>query len=134
MITDPYRAIPYLDGGRNPARGLDCWGLTLYELARDHGITGLPDLGGVMPADGIAKQISYQRLSVSFVRVTDPCPGDLVCVFNIHGEFVHLGVIFAGDTGPTVRHTTAKRGVETLPYRRFVSAFVRTELRRYQPA
>ena len=50
MDQSHYRTIPYRDGGRTLA-GMDCWGLYRYMLEREHGITGLPSLGGVMPRD-----------------------------------------------------------------------------------
>jgi len=42
-LVDKYVGIPYVDNGRDPAVGLDCWGLIISIIKDLYGYNGLPD-------------------------------------------------------------------------------------------
>jgi hypothetical protein len=42
-LVDKYVGIPYVDNGRDPAVGLDCWGFVISIIKDLYGYSGLPD-------------------------------------------------------------------------------------------
>ena len=94
MNYDKYIGLPYLDNGRTEA-GVDCWGLARL-VYRDEYKIDLPSyteeyIGGTDPH--IVEAVNLYR--DNWEDTTTPNIGDL-CLFNILGEPMHVGV-FVGD-------------------------------------
>ena len=87
---DDLIGVPFLDGGRDPKIGLDCWGLAL-EVFRRHGIT-LPDFA--IPAlafDLVGAEIERQK--PVWRRLIQPeSPSVIVMRFNSVTCCNHCGV------------------------------------------
>lgn len=91
---DPsYIGIPYLDRGRDPAVGLDCWGLPRLFYAREKGIE-LPSL--LESYDTASDHRAVTALVVAqargWRRVVIPEWADLVTL-NVAGRPWHVGVV-----------------------------------------
>jgi cell wall-associated NlpC family hydrolase len=89
--------MPYVRSGRDPAIGLDCWGLCM-EVYRRLGRC-LPDLGQVLEwrpeqlADWVAHRVP------KYARVDDPTDADcpLIAVMRLGPRFYgHTGVLLPG--------------------------------------
>ena len=94
MNYDKYIGLPYLDNGRTPT-GVDCWGLARLFYKDEFGID-LPSyteeyIGGTDPH--IVEAVNLYK--DNWEEITTPTIGDL-CLFNIFGEPMHVGV-FIGD-------------------------------------
>ena len=94
MNYDKYIGLPYLDNGRTPT-GVDCWGLARLLYKDEFGID-LPSyteeyIGGTDPH--IVEAVNLYK--DNWEDTTTPDIGDL-CLFNIFGEPMHVGV-FIGD-------------------------------------
>lgn len=90
MDYNSYIGLPYESNGRTRA-GVDCWGLVRLFYAEQLHIE-LPDYSELY-SGAWDPQLSeviklHQR---DWTQVTDARPGD-VCVFNIYGEPLHVGV------------------------------------------
>tara|TARA_Y100000310_G_scaffold345867_1_gene472002 strand:- start:25694 stop:26098 length:405 start_codon:yes stop_codon:yes gene_type:complete len=130
-IAHKYAAIPYLDGGRDPVRGLDCWGLVRTVLMHEFSVPELPEWGAILDGDHAEFNDAYRTMRSRFKRVVSAKPGDVVCVFNPAGQCAHVGIVINGDTGPTVLDTTTKSGVQTSPMNQYARKYDnRLELRR----
>lgn len=130
-IAHKYAHIPYLDGGRDPVRGLDCWGLVRTVLMHEFSVPELPEWGAIFDGDHAEFNAAYCTMRSRFRRVVSAKPGDVVCVFNPAGQCAHVGIIIPGDTGPTVLDTTQKNGVQTCPLNDYARKYDnRIELRR----
>lgn len=105
---DDLIGVPYLDGGRDPKKGLDCWGLVI-EVFRRYGVP-LPDY--VVPAldsERINSIIEEERplwKRHRWPRV--PSPSVVVIRFNTVDFCNHTGV-YLGDG--RFLHTRQKIGV-----------------------
>ena len=94
MNYDKYIGLPYLDNGRTES-GLDCWGLARLFYSNEYGIE-LPSYseeytGGTDPY--ISQAVNLYK--DNWEEITTPNVGDL-CLFNIFGEPMHVGV-YLGD-------------------------------------
>jgi hypothetical protein len=94
MNYDKYIGLPYLDNGRTPT-GVDCWGLARLVYKDEFGID-LPSyteeyIGGTDPH--IVQVVELYK--DNWETTTTPDIGDL-CLFNIFGEPMHVGV-FVGN-------------------------------------
>ena len=95
MNYDKYIGLPYLDNGRTES-GLDCWGLARLFYRDEYGIE-LPSyseeyVGGTDPY--IVEAVNLYK--DNWQEITTPNIGDL-CLFNIFGEPMHVGV-YVGDS------------------------------------
>ena len=92
MWHNKYVGLPYLANGRTTA-GLDCWGLVVLVYCEELGIQ-LPSLAteymGTNPDNSTIIDLVTQTKE-AWEQVTDPKLGD-VCVFNILGEPIHVGI------------------------------------------
>ena len=130
-IAHKYAHIPYLDGGRDPALGLDCWGLVRTVLMNEFSAPSLPEWGAIYDRNHDEFHSAYRTMRSGFEQVTAPQAGDVVCVFNPAGQCAHVGIVINGDTGPTVLDTTTKSGVQTSPMNQYARKYDnRLELRR----
>jgi cell wall-associated NlpC family hydrolase len=98
--------IPFLSGGRDPARGLDCWGLALA-VARECFALELPDYRGYTDADDVAQtgglfenRDQWQRVDAGSERGGD------VIVMRLGGTPAHAALVV--DAGLMI-HTLAGR-------------------------
>ena len=94
MNYDKYIGLPYLDNGRTKT-GVDCWGLARLVYRDEYGID-LPSyteeyIGGSDPH--IVQAVSLYK--DNWENILTPTIGDL-CLFNIFGEPMHVGV-YVGD-------------------------------------
>lgn len=88
--------MKFIKGGRNPAYGLDCWGLVM-EVYRQYGV-GLPDLRmNTLP-------------NARWREVESPIPADapLVVLISIHPKYIDHAGVYIGKEG--ILHTTAATG------------------------
>lgn len=90
---DPaFIGIPYLDRGRDPAVGLDCWGLPMLFYRRLMGIELPSLLDGYGSADDHAGVTALVRLQCAgWTRRERPVFGSLVTL-NIAGKPWHVGI------------------------------------------
>lgn len=96
MQWNKYVGIPYLDKGRDPTIGLDCWGLSRYVYSEEFNIQ-LPDFSGEYTGDD-TKRIS-ELISIhkeSWEKVEEPKPGHLI-LFRILGEDIHVGIYIGNN-------------------------------------
>jgi len=94
MNYDKYIGLPYLDNGRTKT-GVDCWGLARLVYQGEFGID-LPSyteeyIGGTDPH--IVEAVNLYK--DNWQELATPNIGDL-CLFNIFGEPMHVGV-FIGE-------------------------------------
>jgi cell wall-associated NlpC family hydrolase len=89
MKYEDLLGIRYVEGGRDPEVGLDCWGLCL-EVCRRAGLT-LPDFQGSIQETADLMETHIPE----FEQLPGPEPYALVA-FRLHGPFVnHVGVLMA---------------------------------------
>ncbi len=99
----PFLQVPYLDIGRDPAVGLDCWGMvkavreTVYGLAT-------PDYADQCDPDQTDRFELIEREAAAWQRVDEPQPGDMV-LFRIGRHLRHAGVV-VGTAPLTMINTT----------------------------
>jgi len=89
--------VPFLNGGRNPQVGLDCWGLVMEAYFR---LTGnrLPDFRiDAMDADRIAGEILNQETSPAWELFDKPGIGRVVVIKN-HPRFKNHTGLCISDT------------------------------------
>jgi cell wall-associated NlpC family hydrolase len=87
MKYDDLLSIPYVQGGRDPKNGLDCWGLCI-EIYRRVG-RELPDFQGSVDETPDIMESHIPK----FEQLPGPEPYALVA-FRIYGPFVnHVGVV-----------------------------------------
>lgn len=99
--------VPFLDGGRDPARGLDCWGLVRAVFSRA-GIS-LPDYQiSCVEAARISLEIDAQRPTWARVEPDSVLPALLAIRFNTVAVVNHTAVYLGGKK---FIHTDSKRGV-----------------------
>ena len=89
-IFDDLIGIPFRPWGREPAAGLDCWGLVMEVYSR-LGIT-LPDLG-VDPLNACEVGAQGEKSKSRFVRLDGPEVPCIVLLKNHPRFFNHTGVV-----------------------------------------
>ena len=122
LRTDDLIGIPFVDGGRDPRIGLDCWGLVL-EVFRRAGVT-LPDYQiGCHQTEAIGVAVEGERLkgrwrhwhafdapapSVIAIRFNSPLLVNHTGVYIGGGRFIHTreltGVAIERVDAPSWRH------------------------------
>lgn len=99
--------VPFLDGGRDPAVGLDCWGLVRVAFSRA-GIS-LPDYRiSCSDAGRISEEIDMHRSVWTAVKRDEVLPALLAIRFNTIDVVNHTAVYLGGMR---FLHTDSKRGV-----------------------
>lgn len=117
--------IPFVDGGRDPRKGLDCWGLSL-EIFRRHGIK-LPDYKiACEDASRIDQEVTAERpYWLKCVGGELPVPALVVIKFNSAIYCNHTGVFIGGGR---FIHTRERVGVnidriDSPAWRRMIEGF-----------
>lgn len=117
-MKNNYSDIPYTDGGRDAAHGLDCWGLVRYVFHHEYSGPLLPEFSGVFNTDKPGMNTGYDQINSMFEECM-PEPGAIAaCFMVVNGRrvFHHVGICTGFDT---VLNTTADRGVYCVPVRVF---------------
>lgn len=100
--------LPFIDGGRDPSIGLDCWGL-IMEVTRRMGIE-LPDYHiQCFDAESIISQVKKDRNK--WTKVTAPSKGCIVGMarsVEFPDSINHFGVCINSNT---FLHSVEKAGV-----------------------
>ena len=106
--------LPFVDEGRDPGRGLDCWGLVM-EVQRQLG-REIPDYGvGAHETAAVAACATSAAEAEGWTRVATPSPGDVICLAidkDLPGLTNHFGVVV--DGGRFI-HALGKLGVCVTP-------------------
>jgi cell wall-associated NlpC family hydrolase len=96
MNVSDFIGIPFLEGGRDPARGLDCWGLVAAASRDLYGIN-LPSYAGCY-----ATPLDYDELRrlidgemSPWVDVTGQERAGDVALLRVRGRPVHVGLVTA---------------------------------------
>lgn len=106
-MYDDLFGTPFVDGGRDPRTGLDCYGLVL-EVFRRHGLT-LPDFTvSCDDSPGIHAIVDAERACFRRCEGTPPVPSVVVIKLLSDGLCNHTGV-YVGDG--EFLHIMRKRGV-----------------------
>jgi len=112
MDVSKYLGLPFLDGGRDPATGLDCWGLVMYVLKQELSIE-LPSLQYSSALDsravGEVAAEKDQDWRKQWRQVEQAKEGDIV-LFRLHGHPSHVGVVI-GDGADFLHTEPGKRCV-----------------------
>lgn len=110
--------MPYLDGGRDFAVGLDCWGLVRHV---SHHVFNSPLFEGFGCVDRYksdAMHQGYEDIKGGF-KECKPKAGALACSFLKSGNnwiFHHAGICISPVE---VMHTSSTHGVKVMPVRAF---------------
>lgn len=92
---DRYLGVPFRAGGRDPATGLDCWGLVRAVMADCWGLV-LPDPATDSRDEAALEGAVAATRPLVETRPVDrgaEVPGDLVLLRGLGGRPVHVGVV-----------------------------------------
>lgn len=118
--SDDYLTIPYVDGGRDAAIGLDCWGLVRDVLHKHFALPLLNDFGLIHADDKANMTRAYQQVKNAF-SPCHPIAGAIAAGFN-GSALIHVGVVIDVN-GLHVLHTSSKHGMSKSRVRRFNRLF-----------
>jgi cell wall-associated NlpC family hydrolase len=118
--SDSYLMIPYVDGGRNAAVGLDCWGLVRDVLYQQFDLPLLNNFGLIHADDKVNMTLAYQQVKSVFSPCT-PVSGAIAAGFN-GSALIHVGLVLENN-GLQVLHTCSKHGMSKCSVRRFNRLF-----------
>jgi lipoprotein Spr len=92
---EKYVGIPFVDGGRDAATGLDCWGLVRLVLKNECDID-VPSYGDISAHDlsKVAREVALATMVEPWYPTTKVQPFD-VAVMHRHIAPVHVGIIVA---------------------------------------
>lgn len=128
MTLQELLRVPYVNGGRDPATGLDCWGLV--RAIRLHYLGGeeLPELGGIKP--GELRKITRARGALpplhGYEKLQAPEHGAIAAAFN--GALCsHVGTVLRLDGALRVVDTDKGAGGRICPISAFEARFTRVE-------
>jgi cell wall-associated NlpC family hydrolase len=128
--SDSYLMIPYVDGGRNAAVGLDCWGLVRDVLHQQFDLPLLKDFGLIHADDKVNMTRAYQQVKSAFLPGA-PVAGAIAAGFN-GSALIHVGVVLENN-GLQVLHTSSKHGMSKCSIRRFNRLFSQVKYYVYNP-
>lgn len=120
MNLEKYLTIPYVDGGRDIAVGLDCWGLARHVLHEDFGCPLFESFASVTRSSPDQMTAGYCE-SVDAFSLCEPKAGAVACCFYGDNEtempvFHHVGVCI---NDYQVLHTSSKKGASIVSIRAF---------------
>lgn len=117
MNVEHYLGIPFVKGGRDCARGLDCWGLVKLFYDLQFGIqlsTHAAPLGQLTRREDARTEIE----SGVWTEVTEPQDGDGVGLGTVHG-LNHVGIYIEANGEPSLLHSQSNCStIQTLRYLR----------------
>lgn len=127
--SDRYLTIPYIDGGRDIAIGLDCWGLVRGVLHQHFNTPLLKDFGNIHADDKANMTKAYGQVKKAFLPCS-PIKGAVAAGFN--GRLlIHVGVVVEAN-GLKVLHTSSKHGMCRCSLRHFERLFSHVKYYAYQ--
>lgn len=112
--TEQYLGLPWLTGGRDPFKGLDCWGLLCLVYRNEWGIRLSKHAAILSTREGTgvlaAEQASNQWTRLPLGEVED---GDAV-VFTNH-SLSHVGVFVNANGEPSILHAATRKLSSIVP-------------------
>lgn len=95
--VDDLVGLPFVNGGRDPDVGLDCWGLVMAVFKR-YGVDLMDFAVDAFAFRAINTLIGEATISVAWEEVYKPCDGDapLVVLIRIHPILVTHAGVFIG--------------------------------------
>ena len=118
--ADSYLTIAYVDGGRDPAIGLDCWGLVRDVLHQHFALPLLNDFGLIHAVDKASMTNAYDLTKSQFIECQAKS-GAVVAGFK-GPLLIHVGVVVEVN-GLQVLHTSTKHGMSKCSVRHFNRLF-----------
>ena len=118
MKINDYFTVPYVDGGRDVAVGLDCWGLVRHVAHNLYQLPLFEGFGCVTRKNGEAMHAGYHKTKTGF-QICKPKAGALACCFIKEKDnliFHHVGIC---TSALDVLHTGSAHGVKKVPVRAF---------------
>jgi hypothetical protein len=128
--SNSYLTIPYVDGGRDAAIGLDCWGL-VRDVLHQHFALPLLNAFGLIHADDKPSMTSAYDLTKSQFIECQAKNGAIAAGFN-GSALIHVGVVVEVN-GLQVLHTSSKYGISKCSARRFNRLFSQVKYYVYNP-
>jgi|GEM_PF-1833424 len=127
--SDSYLTVPYVDGGRDVATGLDCWGLVRDVLHQHFNLPLLNDFGSIHADDKSNMTNAYHKTKSNFVEC-QPKAGAIIAGFK--GELlIHVGVVVETN-GLYVLHTSKRHGMSKCSVRHFNRLFSQVKYYAYK--
>jgi cell wall-associated NlpC family hydrolase len=127
--SDIYLTIPYVDGGRDVAVGLDCWGLVRDVLHQHFNLPLLNDFGSIHADDKSNMTSAYYKTKPSFIEC-QPKAGAIVAGFK-GNLLIHVGVVLEAN-GLHVLHTSKRHGMSKCGVRHFNRLFSQVKYYAYK--
>lgn len=118
--SDDYLTISYIDGGRDPDIGLDCWGLCRDILHRHFDKPLLKGFGNIHANDKANMTTAYRQVKKDFLPCS-PKDGAIAAGFN-GSALIHVGVVIEAS-GLHVIHTSSRLGMSKCSVRHFNRLF-----------
>jgi cell wall-associated NlpC family hydrolase len=127
--SNSYLTIPYVDGGRDAAIGLDCWGLVRDVMHQHFNLPLLNDFGSIHADDKPNMTSAYHKTKPSFIEC-QPQGGAIVAGFK--GDLlIHVGVVLNAN-GLQVLHTSKRHGMSKCRVRHFNRLFSQVKYYAYK--
>ena len=107
----------------------DCWGLVVASFREVDGIE-LPEISGYL--DSACDTDTAAKQGLHSYELSGGENGDIVCMYNVNNEFVHVGRMFFGmvlHAGGNDQRSTGQVRLDRLDFIR--RAFNKVEFRRY---
>lgn len=128
MTLQELMRVPYLDGGRDPFKGLDCWGMV--RAIRHHvlGLDLLPSLDSTKPGEfkKITRATSALTPLHDYVKLAKPQHGAIALAWQ--GKVcTHVGIAMRIDGALRIVDTDKNAGARISPVSFFESMFSRVE-------
>ena len=127
--SDIYLTVPYVDGGRDVAKGLDCWGLVREVLHQHFDVPLLKAFGSIHADDKSNMTRAYQQVKNAFLPCS-PVAGAVVAGFN-GDSLIHVGVVVEAN-GLKVLHTSSRLGMCRCSVRHFNRLFSQVKYYAYK--
>jgi cell wall-associated NlpC family hydrolase len=127
--SDIYLTIPYVDGGRNAAVGLDCWGLVRDVLHQHFNLPLLNDFGLIKAHDKPSMTHAYDLTKSQFIECKAK-NGAIAAGFK-GSALIHVGVVLENNS-LQVLHTSSKHGMSKCSVRNFNRLFSKVKYYAYK--
>jgi cell wall-associated NlpC family hydrolase len=118
MNIETYLTVPYVDGSRDIANGLDCWGMARHVLHYEFSLPLLESFGGVDRKMRTLMTDGFEKSAPDFKECLQKA-GAVACCFyrgNNMDIFHHVGVCI---NDRDVLHTSSKKGPHVSSIRAF---------------